>query len=299
MRVMVFLLLICVSLVPQVAQAAAIHDAARNGDVAAVTAALNAGIAVDANEGSGTPLYIAVRRGHFAATKLLLERGANANALSNYWGSALQVAASKSRSDLMVLLLDHGANPESTLNGERALHISAKFGCLACVKALVEAGADVNAVTFGHYGRTPIHLAKFYNYDEMANYLMAHGVVLPKPEPISAKLASADAEKGRIYFERNCAACHYANPGETLNHGPNLWNVVGRDKHSLPGYDYSKAIRALEGTWTYEDLNTWLYGAAVTTPGVLMETPGIADETERANVIAYLRTLSDQPIPLP
>ena len=299
MRVMVFLLSICFCLIPQPARAASIHDAARKGDVAAITAALDAGVAVDADEGQGTPLYLAVGRGQFTAAKLLLEHGANANALSNYSGPALHVAASKSRSDLMALLLAHGANPESTLKGETALHISAKFGCLACVKALVEAGANVNAVTFGDYGRTPIHLAKLYNYDEMANYLMAHGVVLPKPEPISAKLASADAEKGRIYFERHCAVCHHANPPETRVHGPILWNLVGRDKHSFPGYDYSKAILALEGTWTYEDLNTWLYGSAVTTPGVRMEIPGISDETERANVIAYLRTLSDQPVPLP
>ena len=55
----------------------------------------------------------------------------------------------------------------------------------------------------------------------------------------------------------------------------------------------------MEGTWTYEDLNNWLYGFAASYPGVLMEIPGIVDETERANMIAYLRTLSDNPVPLP
>ena len=51
--------------------------------------------------------------------------------------------------------------------------------------------------------------------------------------------------------------------------------------------------------WTYEDLNTYLFGPTLTTPGVLMEIPGVPDETERVNLIAYLRTLSDTPIPLP
>jgi cytochrome c len=51
--------------------------------------------------------------------------------------------------------------------------------------------------------------------------------------------------------------------------------------------------------WTYEDLNTYLYGPTLTTPGVLMEIRGIPDETERVNLIAYLRTLSDNPSPLP
>jgi cytochrome c len=50
---------------------------------------------------------------------------------------------------------------------------------------------------------------------------------------------------------------------------------------------------------TYEHLNTFLYGPVLTTPGMRMETPGAPDETERVNLIAYLRTLSDKPIPLP
>lgn len=61
----------------------------------------------------------------------------------------------------------------------------------------------------------------------------------------------------------------------------------------------SKTLRDWGGVWTYEDLNTFLYGPVLTIPGVRMETPGISDETERFNLIAYLRTLSDKPIPLP
>ena len=185
------------------------------------------------------------------------------------------------------------------MEGETALHVSAKRGCLECVKALVEAGADVNAVTYGDHPRTPTHLASLYGTDQVVDYLMAHGVVLPRPEPISAKLAGADPELGRIYFEKNCTDCHDAGPIENRNHGPTLWNVVGRVKHSLPGHNYSKAFQVMEGTWTNEDLNNWLYGFAASYPGVLMEIPGIVDETERANMIAYLRTLSDNPVPLP
>ena len=62
---------------------------------------------------------------------------------------------------------------------------------------------------------------------------------------------------------------------------------------------YSKTLQAWEGVWTYEDLSTYLYGPTLTTPGVSMETPGVPDETERVDLIAYLRTLSDNPFPLP
>jgi cytochrome c len=54
-----------------------------------------------------------------------------------------------------------------------------------------------------------------------------------------------------------------------------------------------------EGVWTFEDLNKFLLDPMLTTPGVYMEVPGVPDETDRINVIAYLRTLSDEPIPLP
>ena len=78
-----------------------------------------------------------------------------------------------------------------------------------------------------------------------------------------------------------------------------LWGVVGRDKAAVAEITYSEALKAWSGVWGYEDLNTYLYGPTLTTPGVLMEIRGIPDETERVNLIAYLRTLSDNPVPLP
>lgn len=54
-----------------------------------------------------------------------------------------------------------------------------------------------------------------------------------------------------------------------------------------------------QGVWTYEDLNTFLFAPRATTPGVAMAIPGVPDEVERVNLIAYLRTLSDKPLPLP
>jgi cytochrome c len=102
----------------------------------------------------------------------------------------------------MTLLLAHGANPNSTFHGESVLHVAVKYRCLGCIKVLVEAGADVNAPTYDYDTRTPIHLAIRYGYPEVADYLMAHGVVLPKPESITAKLAAADPEKGPVVFQR-------------------------------------------------------------------------------------------------
>jgi cytochrome c len=135
------------------------------------------------------------------------------------------------------------------------------------VKALVEAGADVNAKTKD--GKTPLHLAKFKGQREVADYLLSHGVVLPTPTPISMKLASADVEKGRTYFTRACRRlphCRGHRVGTRL--GPNLWSVVGRDKASMADMRYSDTLLGWEGVWTYEDLNRFLLGPMLTTPGV-------------------------------
>jgi cytochrome c len=299
MRRFLFLIMM-MYLAPSMSSAAPIHDAAKTGDVAAITAALDAGADIDASEGGETPLYFAVKRGHLAAAKLLIERGANVNVGSNYWGDLLMFASVKVRVDLMTLLLAHGANPNSTINGESVLHVAAKNGCLACVKVLVEAGADVNALTYGACAiGTPIHLAIRYGYSQVADYLWAHGVVVPNPAPITAKLADADPENGRIFFNQNCTSCHFGEPNQVRTNGPNLWGVVGREKASMTDAPTSKVLRDWGGVWTYEDLNTYLYGPSLTKPGGLMEVPSIPDDNTRADLIVYLRTLSDTPVPLP
>ncbi|RVC58601.1 c-type cytochrome [Mesorhizobium sp. M4B.F.Ca.ET.088.02.2.1] len=298
MRHVLLLLPLVLLHIPIVTHAAAIHDAATKGDVAGITAALDAGAGVDESDGKATPLYLAVKGGHFAAAKLLLDRGADVNAAPTpVLGSALMPALAKRRIDLIKLLLDGGANPNSKRSRESAIHIAVNLGCLDCVKALVEAGADVNAKTKD--GKTPIHLARFKGLREIADYLMAHGVVLPTPSPISMKLATADIEKGRTSFTHLCAGCHNVEPQGGTKTGPNLWSVVGRDKASMTKMRYSDTLLAWEGVWTFEDLNKYLLEPMVTTPGVYMEMPGVPDETERVTLIAYLRTLSDKPIPLP
>jgi cytochrome c len=297
MRVNLIFFLVLFLLVPLTSHAAAIHDAAKTGDIAAITAALDAGADVNGRDVFATPLYYAVDAGHLEAAKLLISRGANVETPS-IWGPPLLPAAFDGRIELVTLLLDSGANPNVQYQTKTALHTAAERGWLDCVKALVEAGADVNAcLSIRH--QSPIHLAKLNKHGDMADYLMAHGVVLPKPAPISAKLAAADVEKGHIAFTRHCTECHFIEPEKGRKTAPNLWGVVGRGEAALPDQGYSDALQVWGGDWNYEDMNTWLYRPLATTPGAFMEIPGIEDDTERANLIAYLRTQSDKPLPLP
>lgn len=117
-------------------------------------------------------------------------------------------------------------------------------------------------------------------------------------EPISAVLASADATVGEKAFAQ-CAACHVAKPGAETTIGPNLWNVVGRPVAAQPGYDYSDSLKQVSGEWDFERLNVYLFDPKLLAPEGRMPFPGIKSTVERAQLIAYLRTLSDNPVALP
>jgi cytochrome c len=280
-------------------RAGPLHDAAKEGEIEKIEQLLAQGANINETDGTATPLYWAVLGAQLAAAKLLMERGADVNTVSTLGDTPLGPAIGRRNIELIRLLLDHGANPNSAMGAsQNVLHFAAAQGCLDCVKALVEAGADVNAQTSDAQYRTPLHLAKFGSFPEVADYLMMHGVVMPKPVPISAKLAAADPQKGLTVFEGNCGRCHNTIP-ERHKVGPSLWGIVGRDKAALAGVSYSETLKAWGGVWTYEDLNMFLYGPTLTTPGVRMEIRGVPDETERVNLIAYLRTLSDKPAALP
>ena len=81
--------------------------------------------------------------------------------------------------------------------------------------------------------------------------------------------------------------------------GPDLYGVVGRPVASVPGFNYSAALKAKGGTWTFDALNTWLTNPRADVPGTAMTFAGIASEKQRADVIAYLNSNSDNPLPLP
>jgi cytochrome c len=302
MRATLVLFLLSFAQVP-IANSAAIHVAAKKGDLAALEAALNAGADVNESAGGLTPLFYAATRGQVEAAKLLIARGADVDGMT-LLGTPLMAAADRNGPELVELLLANGANPNADRKSHTALHVAAERGCLGCVKALVEAGANVNArhiVVSPPFTivTTPLHLAKLNDHGDIAEYLIAHGVVFPKPAPIAARLASADPGKGKAVFEHGCYGCHVASVGQVSNPIINLWNVVGRDKASVENQGYSKAMLALPGAWTYEDLNVYLSGPTLTAPGVRMDIQGLRDENDRINVIAYLRTLSDNPVPLP
>jgi cytochrome c len=116
--------------------------------------------------------------------------------------------------------------------------------------------------------------------------------------PLEVRLASASADAGQRAF-RACAACHTADDGGANRVGPNLWDVVGRPIGGKEGFRYSAVIGGHGGVWDYHALDGFLAKPADWAPGTSMSYAGIADDAARADMIAYLRSLSSDPEPLP
>ncbi|MEP9398058.1 cytochrome c family protein [Mesorhizobium sp. KR2-14] len=130
----------------------------------------------------------------------------------------------------------------------------------------------------------------------------AGGGAAEQAKPIAELLAHADAKAGEAVFKK-CTACHSGEKGGPNKVGPDLWDIVNRPIAGHAGFSYSAGMKdfAQGGTvhWDYDHLNHFLTSPKGYVKGTAMGFAGIKKDDERANLIAYLRTLSDNPAPLP
>lgn len=124
----------------------------------------------------------------------------------------------------------------------------------------------------------------------------------PAAIPIATLLATADAGAGETVFKK-CASCHTPEKGGPNKVGPNLWDIVNRPIASHEGFSYSAGMTTFsEGhkvLWDFDHLNFFLEAPKKHVPGTAMGFVGLKKNDERANLIAYLHTLSDNPAALP
>ncbi len=117
--------------------------------------------------------------------------------------------------------------------------------------------------------------------------------------PIELLLASADPARGEAAFKK-CAACHSIDKGGANGIGPNLYGIVGAKHAHSAGFGYSPALQALSGkSWDWASLSAWLKNPKAAIPGNKMAFAGLSKPQERADLIAYLNSKSDSPLPLP
>ncbi|QUS56012.1 c-type cytochrome [Pseudovibrio brasiliensis] len=117
---------------------------------------------------------------------------------------------------------------------------------------------------------------------------------------IEELLATADADAGAKQAKK-CAACHTFDQDGKNKVGPALWGVVGRAPASHGGFSYSAAMQEFAANnpeWTFEELNEFIKAPKKHVSGTSMGYAGLKKDKPRADLIAYLRSLSDNPVPI-
>ena len=114
----------------------------------------------------------------------------------------------------------------------------------------------------------------------------------------NALLKSASSEKGKKIFKK-CKACHTVDNGGKSGIGPNLWNIVGREKGDQVEFKYSAALQKKGGKWSFESLNNFLVNPKAYIKGTKMSFRGIRSSEDRAAMLIYLRSLSESPVSIP
>ncbi|MGB6389108.1 MAG: c-type cytochrome, partial [Methyloceanibacter sp.] len=120
----------------------------------------------------------------------------------------------------------------------------------------------------------------------------------PAGPDVIALVVAGDPTKGEA-AAAVCKVCHSVDKGAPSPIGPNLYGVVGRDIASVEGFNYSPALKAKEGDWTFEEIDAFMHKPMEFAPGTLMAFPGLPDPKQRGDVLAFLRIKADSPVPLP
>ena len=116
--------------------------------------------------------------------------------------------------------------------------------------------------------------------------------------PIAFYLASGDAAKGEQVFKK-CAACHNAEPGGANTLGPALYGVMGNPIATHPGFAFSDVLKSKGGTWDWETMSDWLANPRQFAPGTKMTFAGLSNPQDRADVMLFLNSRDNAPLPIP
>jgi cytochrome c len=117
--------------------------------------------------------------------------------------------------------------------------------------------------------------------------LAVAGARAGRADDIDQRLAAANPKRGQLLYMQ-CKACHDVEAGLPHKVGPNLNGMFGRKAGTAPGFKYTDATVKSGVVWTPATVDTWLEQPGAMIPGNGMAFPGIASDTDRASLIAYL-----------
>jgi cytochrome c len=169
------------------------------------------------------------------------------------------------------------------------------------------AGAVLSALLVVFSGKTVLDIAYIEHKPEKPGWLLPVKDLVrtagPPPAPfdpaqVVSLLPKANPDSGQDSFKK-CLACHTQEKAGRNLVGPNLWSIVGRKVAQAQGFPYSEAMKNHGGEWNWQALATYLHDPRVAIPNNKMAFAGVKDDAELADLLVYLRKLSDTPAPLP
>ncbi len=122
--------------------------------------------------------------------------------------------------------------------------------------------------------------------------------VVEGPVDFGALLAVADISAGEK-VARKCVSCHTFDQGGNTMTGPNLYDIFGRVAGGVEGFSYSNAMVEYGKEWGFQNMYEYLESPRNYVPGTAMSFAGLRKQSDRINIVAYMRSLSDDPVPLP
>ena len=281
-----------------------LHDAVGNGDLNEVRALISQGQDIaEADQRGSTPLHVAAIQGRLEIVEFLISAGADVNMKNGILGwTPLYMAAFGGHDDVAILLVANKADINASgKSGNTPLHVAAEKGHVTIVDLLVANDAKVNIRNNNDV--PPVYKAGASDHLDIVDYLIAKGAIGAPVEPIAGYMQTADPEAGRQGYLTDCSICHGVKESRRKTMGPSLWGVLDRQKAGLETFEYTPALSRLEGKWTFEELNAFLANPRDFVPGTKMgQSPtfkNVEDITERADIIAYMREISENPPPLP